>query len=197
MSERNGYHIVDQYGVYFVTFTIVGWVDVFSRKECKQIIIDALRYCADNKGLVVHAYVIMESHLHLILSASDDSQGLSAIIRDFKKHTSKEILQWVRYSGRESRREWMLIVFKYHAKYNKRNAEYQVWQQDNQPKELFYPNFTMQKIGYIHRNPVMAGIVDDEDAYLHSSARNYAGRTDYLIDVQILDFGVQEGFIAM
>ncbi|MCB0633423.1 MAG: transposase [Saprospiraceae bacterium] len=197
MSERTGYNIVDQYGLYFVTFTIVGWVDVFSRKECKQIIIDALRYCIANKGLVVHAYVIMESHIHLILSATEESQGLSAIIRDFKKHTSKEILKWVRQGGRESRKEWMLIVFKYHAKYNKRNAEYQVWQQDNRPKELYYPRFIMQKIGYIHRNPVVAGIVDEVGAYLHSSARNYQGRADYLLEIQVIDFGVQEGFIPM
>ena len=38
MSERRGYRIVDPYGCYFVTFTVVGWVDVFSRKQCKQII---------------------------------------------------------------------------------------------------------------------------------------------------------------
>ena len=197
MSEKTGYRIVSQYGLHFVTFTIVGWVDVFSRKACKQIIIDALQYCSANKGLLVHAYVIMESHLHLILSAAEGSSGLSAIIRDFKKHTSKQILKWVQGSGRESRKDWMLIVFRYHAKYNKRNAEFQVWQQDNRPKELYYPRFTMQKIGYIHRNPVVAGIVDEEGAYLHSSARNYLGRSDYLMDVQVIDFGVQEGFIAM
>ena len=55
----------------------------------------------------------------------------------------------------------------------------------------------MQKIGYIHCNPVVAGIVDEEDAYLHSSARNYLGRNDYVLEVQVIDFGVQEGFIAM
>ena len=197
MSERSGYHIVDQYGLYFVTFTVVGWVDLFSRKECKQIIIDALKYCIEHKGLNLHAYVIMESHLHLILSAQEESRGLSAIIRDFKKHTSKEILRWVKNSGRESRREWMLIVFKYHAKYNKRNAEYQVWQQNNQPKELYYPRFISQKISYIHHNPVEARIVDQADDYVHSSARNYLGRTDFMIEVQVIDFGVQEGFVPL
>lgn len=73
----------------------------------------------------------------------------------------------------------MLIVFRYHAKYNNRNAEYQVWQQHNQLKALYYPRFTMQKIGYIHRNPVVAGIVDQEGDYVHSSARNYQGRTNF------------------
>lgn len=197
MSERSGYHIADQYGLHFVTFTIVGWIDVFSRKECKQIIIDALQYGIDRKGLQLYAYVIMESHIHLIISAAEGSQGLSAIIRDFKKHTAKEILRWVKNSRRESRKEWMLIVFRYHAKYNKRNGEYQVWQQHNRPKELFYPKFISQKIGYIHQNPVQAKIVDRPEDYLHSSARNYLGRTDYLVEVQVIDFGVQEGFFPM
>ena len=134
MSERRGYNITDQFGLYFVTFTIVGWVDVFTRKECKQLIIEALKYCKTHKGLNLFAYVIMESHLHLIVSAREDSKGLSAIIRDFKKYTSKEILKWVKNGTGESRKDWMLMVFRYHAKYNKRNAEFQVWHQNNCPK---------------------------------------------------------------
>ena len=64
MATRAGYNIVNQYGLYFVTFTIVGWVDVFSRKACKTIMVEALQYCVAHKGLGLHAYVIMESHVH-------------------------------------------------------------------------------------------------------------------------------------
>jgi len=53
--------------------------------------------------------------------------------------------------------------------------------------ELFYPKFTAQKIDYIHYNPVAAGIVDRAEDYLHSSARNYVGRDDYLLEVELLD----------
>lgn len=197
MSNRSGYNIVNQHACYFVTFTAVGWVDIFSRRACKQIIMDALQYCIQNKGLRLHAYVVMESHLHLVVSANEDSTGLSAIIRDFKKHTSKEILKWIQRSGKESRKEWMLMVFRYHAKYNKRNGEYQVWKQDNRPKVMYYPRFMGQKIRYIHQNPVVAGIVDRPEDYLHSSARNYLGRSDFLIEVEVIDLGNQEGFVAM
>ena len=190
MSDKSGYNIADPLGTYFLTFTIVGWVDVFSRKECKEIIIDALKYCIDHKGLLLHAYVIMESHIHLVASAAEKSKGLSAIIQDFKKHTSKEIIKWVKDSGHESRKDWLLMIFKYHAKYNKRNSEYQVWQQNNQPKELFYAKFALQKVNYIHYNPVKARIVDQPEAYVHSSARNYVGRTDVLLSVELLDFGL-------
>lgn len=188
MSNRNGYVIRDQYACYFVTFTIVGWIDVFSRKACKGIILDALNYCIQYKGLHLHAYVIMESHLHLAISADSYSMGLSAIIRDFKKYTAKQIIEWASTSHQESRRDWMLLVFRHFGKRNKRNAKYQVWKQDNRPMELFYPKFTAQKVDYIHRNPVAAGIVDRAVDYLHSSARNYAGRDDYLLAVELLHF---------
>ncbi|MEZ5042541.1 MAG: hypothetical protein R2828_21750 [Saprospiraceae bacterium] len=60
----------------------------------------------------------------------------------------------------------------------------------NQPKELFYAKFALQKVNYIHYNPVKAGIVDQPEAYVHSSARNYVGRTDVLLSVELLDFGL-------
>ncbi|PSR09221.1 MAG: transposase [Bacteroidetes bacterium] len=197
MATRSGYNIINQYGLYFVTFTIVGWVDVFTRKACKTIMVEALQYCVEHKGLCLHAYVIMESHVHLVLSAAANSAGLSAIIRDLKKHTSNEIVKWVRDSGRESRKKWMLMVFKYYAKFNTRNSVYQVWKQDNQPKELLHPEFTLQKIRYIHDNPVVAKIVDQPADYLHSSARNYLSRHDVLLEVAVIDFGIQEGYVLV
>ena len=57
------------------------------------------------------------------------------------------------------------------------------------------PKFISQKINYIHNNPVVAEIVDFPEEYRYSSARNYVGREDYLIKVEVVDFGVQEGFI--
>jgi len=111
MKEVKGYKITDQYGCYFVTFTIVGWVDIFTRKECKDIVISSLEYCQKNKGLKVHAYVIMSSHIHMVISAKEESIGLSNIIRDLKRHTSKILLEWVLESGRESRKEWLRVVF--------------------------------------------------------------------------------------
>ena len=197
MKNNGGYRIRNQYGSYFVTLTIVGWVDIFSRKECKAIIIDSLGFCMKNKGLILHAYVIMESHLHLIVSAEAKSDGLSGIIRDFKRHTARQILTWIKKGGRESRREWLLVVFRNHAKSTRRNTEYQVWQKGNRPKLLEHPRFTEQKLNYIHNNPVTAGIVDKPEDYLHSSARNYAGREDFVIPVSVLDFGVQEGYLRI
>ena len=77
---------------HFITCTVVNWIDVFSREQYKEIIIESLKYCIDAKGLEFHAWVIMSNHLHLIVSAKDEEK-LADIIRDFKKYTSKQIIK--------------------------------------------------------------------------------------------------------
>ncbi len=193
--EDGGYKIVDQNATYFLTFTVVGWIDLFTRKECKQIIIDSLKYCQQQKGLMIYAYVLMESHIHLVASAQEKSSGISAIIRDFKKFTSKQIIQWMQNNTVESRKEWMEMVFRYYGKYNTNNAVFQVWKQDNCPKICALPEFTFQKINYIHQNPVVSGIVDDPLAYRYSSARNYAGISDTVLEVIVLDHTTYIGYV--
>ncbi len=102
MSDRGGYIISDQYETHFLTLTIVGWVDLFSRKECRDIIIESFKYCQVNKGLIINAYVIMSSHIHMVVAADAESDGLSSIIRDMKKYTAKGLLKWIMESNRES-----------------------------------------------------------------------------------------------
>src|SRR5258705_2407969 len=113
----------------------------------------------------------MSSHVHLIASAKDNN--LSDILRDFKKFTSKQIIAAIENNKQESRKEWMLRIFREQGEKNSRNTKYQFWRQDNQPKELYSSGFTVQKINYIHNNPVEAGIVEKPEHYLYSSARNY------------------------
>lgn len=66
-SGAGGYRIDDQQGVYFLTFTVVGWVDVFVRSAYKQLVMDALRFYQDKDGLQVYAFVLMTNHMHLIV----------------------------------------------------------------------------------------------------------------------------------
>ncbi len=63
MSNR--YKIINQLGMNFMTMTIVGWVDIFSRQRYRDIAIESLRYCQKEKGLIIHAYVIMTNHIHI------------------------------------------------------------------------------------------------------------------------------------
>ncbi len=193
--DNGGYRIADQFATYFLTFSVVGWIDLFTRREIKDILVESFKYCQDQKGLMIYAFVIMESHLHLIASADHKSTGLSDIIRDYKKFTSKRIIQWMQDNNVESRREWLDMIFKYFGKFNSNNSTYQVWQQDNCPKVCLMPEFTLQKVNYIHYNPVVTGIVDQPTHYRYSSARNYAQMEDVVLDVIVLDYGPMVGFV--
>ncbi|MGZ5304524.1 MAG: transposase, partial [Bacteroidia bacterium] len=68
------YKINDPEGIYYLTCATVYWVDAFSRREIKEIITGSLQYCIANKGLNLHAYVIMSNHIHLVVSAEGESK---------------------------------------------------------------------------------------------------------------------------
>ena len=170
MSE-GGYKIRNQAAIHFITFAVVGWVDVFTRKDYRDIILDSLRFCQKEKGLLLHSWCIMSNHLHLILSAREEN--LSDLLRDFKKYTAKQIFTAIDNNPKESRKEWMLSIFRKEGAKNSRNKSYQFWRQDNQPQELYSGKFIVQKMNYIHHNAVEAGIVEKPEEYLYSSARDY------------------------
>ena len=169
----NGYKIRDQHGVYFITFAVVQWVDVFSRYCYVETVLNSLQFCIKEKGLNLYAWCIMSNHLHLIVSAKNGN--LSDILRDFKSFTSKKILKQIEDNKEESRKDWMLWLFKQAGNVNSRNENYQFWQQDNQPIQLETASFTLIKLNYLHNNPVKAGIVEKPEDYLLSSAKDYNG----------------------
>ena len=177
-----GYQIKEQDQLYFLTFQIVEWVDVFTRKEYRDLVIENLRYCQKNKGLEIYGYVIMSNHIHLLLKSSTNE--LSQTIRDFKSYTAKQILEAIKI-GTESRRDWMLNVFKNAAFKHKRNSRYQLWTHENHAVHVYSNKFIEQKLNYIHQNPVRAGIVLNEKDYVYSSAINYFGDVG-LLDVELL-----------
>ena len=165
-----GYKISEKEGLYYLTFQIVGWVDLFTRKIYRDIVLDSLKYCQANKGLELFAYVIMSNHIHLM--ARGESGDLSGFIRDFKNYTSRKFLEMIDKST-ESRREWMKIVFEYHGMYMNKQIN-QIWTHENHAELIYSQKFIEQKIEYIHNNPVRAGLVEEPYDYIYSSARNYA-----------------------
>ena len=169
--DAGGYKIRNQKEIHFLSFAVVEWVDVFTRKEYRDILIDSFKVYQKTKGLLLHGWSIMSNHVHLL--ASSKMQNLSGTLRDFKGCTSKEIIKAIKESARESRRGWMLQMFAMAGQSNTRNVNYQFWRQDNQPKECYSAAFTFQKLTYIHNNPLEAGIVDKPEDYVYSSARDY------------------------
>lgn len=188
------YKFLDNEGVYFVSFATVSWVDVFTRPAYNDIFFDSVRYCQQNKGLILHAWCLMSNHVHMVFSRSGQ-YSLSDILRDLKKFTSKKLIEAIENNSIESKKEWMMKIFRNAGQNKSNNKEYQFWQQDNHPIELFSPLVTFQKIDYIHNNPVVAGIVSEADHYLLSSARDYLGIRGVL-DVEILERPMSlEGYV--
>lgn len=160
--------------VYFVTDTVVDWVDIFTRPIFKHIIIASLQYCQKEKGLIIYAWVLMTNHMHMIVG-SDGVNKVSDIMRDFKKFTSKEILSTLLLESTESRQEWMLNRFEYAGKNDKKIKNYKFWQDGNDAQGIYLNDYFNQKLNYIHQNPVKAELVSRPEDYRYSSAIDYAG----------------------
>lgn len=182
MSDT-GYKIRNQEAIYYLTFTVVYWLDIFTRPIYRDLLIESLKYCQREKGLIIYAYVIMSNHIHLIVRS--ETGNLSNTIRDFKTHTSKQIIDTMKEYP-ESRREWMLWMMKRAATKHKRNTTYQVWTHNNHPEELESNRFLEQKLDYIHMNPVRSCMVQNPEEYLYSSAGAYAEQTS-LLDIERID----------
>ena len=172
MSRK--YKFRNSKGLYFISFAVQNWIDLFTRNEYRDILVENLYYCQRNKGLEIFAYCIMTNHVHLVIRANG-KQSLPDILRDFKSYSAKGLIKAIKDHPKESRREWFLDKF-----WNITENGYRVWRGDNKPIELC-SNFVIdQKIEYIHNNPVKAGIVIRAEAFVYSSARDYAGDKGYL-----------------
>jgi putative transposase len=179
-ANSKGYKIRDNGQIHFITFAVVEWVDIFTRKDYAEIVINSLKHCIENKGLELYAWCLMSNHLHLLASTTSKEILLSDILRDFKKYTSKQIIQTIKDNPKESRRDWMLKIFEQAGAENSRNKNYQFWRQDNHPMEVYSLKFISQKLQYIHENPVEAGFVEKAEDYKYSSAKNYNNKKGLL-----------------
>lgn len=177
MSRAYKFHKPE--GLYFITFATVAWVDVFTRRDYKDIVVYSLRFCQKEKGLLLYAWVIMSNHVHLI-AAARDGHRLQDIIRDLKKYTSKQILKAIAEHPGESRKEWMLRMFREAGASNSNNKEYQFWQQHNKPIELGTNEMIERYVNYLHENPVKAGYVELAEDYVYCSGPPIAGKPGLL-----------------
>ena len=145
--------------LHFVSYATVGWVDVFTRVEYKSIILDSLRYCMANKGLEIYAWCIMTNHVHLIMGTIPDVKPEN-VLGLHKRHTSEALHKAIKSEVAESRREWLMEIFTNAGTANSNNkGNFQLWQQHNHPIELYSREVILQKLDYLHFNPVAAGFV--------------------------------------
>jgi len=175
---RSRYRIVDSEGLYFLTATVVEWIPAFIGTEPCGVLIDALDFCRKQKGLRLYAYVIMENHLHLVAQADE----LSRVVQSFKRHTARELLAW----AERTNKGWLRNQFAYFKAPHKHESIHQVWQEGVHPQLLINDAMVLQKITYIHENPVRRGWVDAPEHWRYSSARNYLLEDHSVLEIDAL-----------
>ena len=182
MSSK--YKVGEDAIAHFVTFSVIGWIDVFSRESYKEIFVNSLKHCQENKGLKLHAWIIMTNHVHLIISSNTNK--IEDIVRDLKKYTSKQIIKTIQENPTESRKEWMLNLFGYAGKSNSNNKDFQFWKQDYHPIELNSSEKLKERLDYLHENPVRSGLVWEPWHYKYSSAIDYYTNEQGLLKIEHL-----------
>ena len=113
--------------VYYVTTTVVDWIDIFTRPQYKHAIVQSLQYCQQQKGLILYGWVLMTNHIHLLAGCKEEIL-LTDILRDFKKFTSKRVLEMIKSNPQESRRDWLLSHFREAGREDKKIRNYKLWQ---------------------------------------------------------------------
>ena len=157
--------------LYFITSTVIDWMDVFTRPAYKRIVVDSLKYCQANKG-----------PFRVFINQSTNQIG--DVLRDFKKFTSKAIVNAIQENERESRKEWLLDRCWFRGVNDSKIKNYKFWQDGSYIECIHSYDFYKEKLNYLHMNPVKQEIVEKPEDYVYSSARNYCGLSG-LIDVVV------------
>ncbi|HEY2980684.1 MAG TPA: transposase [Anaerolineales bacterium] len=168
----------EQGSIYYITSNIHGRLRIFTKPSFILPIFDSLNFYRFEHKCKLLGYVIMPDHLHLLLRPVEHASSISEFMRDLKRFTSGRI---ARQAELESRTDWT-TAFKESGKQSQR-AEKQVWQASFWEQMIWSEPFVIQKLNYIHMNPVRAGLASDPADYPHSSYRNYEFDDNSLIDI--------------
>ncbi|MFY0675129.1 MAG: transposase [Bacteroidia bacterium] len=158
------------YDLTYFTMTIVGWQELFIRRNYQEIVVKNINHAIEKKGLQVFGYVVMPNHIHMLASSTKEKLGL--IVQSFKSFSAKELHKEVSETEQHSRKQRLLNAFAYHV--NSEDRQFQVWTHDNEPKLCYSQEFTSQKLNYIEMNPVEAGFVDEPEYWRLSSANPHS-----------------------
>ena len=171
MSRK--YKFNNKEGLYFVSFAVVYWMDVFVREEYSSIFIETLKFYEKDK-LELFSFCVMPSHVHLIFR--DKKKEPETLLGNIKRYSSQMIQKAIESNPQESRKEWLLwMMGRAASKVSNVNGR-MFWQHHNQPIELWSQDVIIQKLEYVHQNPVVTGFVTEAEDWKYSSAINYSGK---------------------
>ena len=156
--------IQDGAAVYYLTFTVIEWLPVFIAEEPCLIVTESLNYCHNHKALRINAYVIMPTHVHLIVFDQDfDNERLRRTLRDMRQFTGRQLADFCQ--------QRMPDAFKQVINNPRRtDRARQFWQQSRHPVAIWTEPFWQSKVNYLHDNPRRKGLVLEATTWRFSSA---------------------------
>lgn len=156
---------IDKGQIYFWTATINGWKHLLKQDEYKDVIIDSWQYLTDLNKIDLFAFLIMPNHLHAIwrINECNGKESTQGSFMKFTAHNFQQILQ------QESKK--LLYPFRVNAC----NKQHEFWKRDSLAVPIFNKRTALQKLRYIHNNPLAKHwqLAKDPCAYKYSSARYY------------------------
>jgi REP element-mobilizing transposase RayT len=163
---RSRYRILEPHAPHFITSTVVEWLPVFTSAACCDILVRSFEHCRAHKALRIHAWVILDNHFHAIVAGPE----LADTLRDLKRFTARVLLDQLR----AERRDWLLNqLAHFRAAHRKGATEHQVWQEGVHPQAILNDAMMLQKLEYLHNNPVKRGMVASPEHWRYSSAHEW------------------------
>ena len=151
---------------YYLTSVTKDRLPVFQTDKIKQIVCDAWNEARTSGGIMIVAYVIMRDHSHVI---TDSARSISEVLRFLNGNAAKRVLDYLKENNFES------SLAKLREQTKSRNHKYSLWQHHPNAFTILGEDTMMQKVNYIHQNPVRAGLVENAEDYRFSSARLWRG----------------------
>ena len=159
---RTRYQVREPHAAHFITSSIVEWLPVFTSARCCDLLLESFAYCREHKGLLIHAWVILDNHFHAIVAGPQ----LPETVRDLKKFTARGILAQLPVEGRD----WLVNQLAYFRAAHKRESAHQVWQEGFHPQAITTDAMMLQKLEYMDNNPVRRGWVASPEHWRYGSA---------------------------
>jgi putative transposase len=140
---------------HFVTFGCYHRRPLFTTNTSRQTFEVALERVRVSFGLCVYGYVVMPDHVHL-LSAEPERRLLADALKSLKQGVSRRLIG-------EAEHFWQKRYYDYNIRDHHQFVE---------------------KLRYIHRNPVMRGLCEQPQDWEWSSCRHYATGMEGRVEVE-------------
>jgi REP element-mobilizing transposase RayT len=147
----------------FFTATILEWKPLLADHTCKEILLDSLRFLVKEQRVIVNSFVIMNNHMHLIWQAVNGFTP-QQVQHSFLKFTAQQIKFHLQQHNPVLLESFLV---------NAADRQYQIWERNPLSIDLYSEEVYLQKVDYIHNNPVAAGLCEQPEEYYYSSAKFY------------------------